>query len=329
MSVVAVNEIWEGRDATEEVGGKTIEGLIRRYTRAFRVQTDDPLDGPQVALYAECTNTDGTRIKIPNICDRYRTSRSSDQGSLCCKINAKIDQGDWKFWLVTCEYSSDSSDVGDPRRELRSGGDKPKEPKPAKDKSDPVAKPPKVTTSYERYVRYCVVDLDGKKFATSAGERYDPPPEIEDLRPVIRITYYKADFDPQHPMNGVYVNAGPFMGFPAGAVKHVPVGATEEWDNGRRYFTVTREFRVDTIDFWKIRALDFGLRVKDGDTYKLPMMKVAPRLGLAAGEGPINSPVPLNGKGQMVADAKDVFVHTFRVYDTDSFDTFEPGGGPR
>lgn len=331
MSVIDVHEIWEGRDAKEEVGGKTIEGLIRRYTRVFRVQTNDPLDGPQVAIYAECLNKDGSRARIPTICARYRTANSYDQGSRCSKISAKRDRNTRTVWIVACEYSSDSEDVGDPRRELRSGGDKPKEPKGAKDKSDPTAKPPKVTTTAERYVRACVVDLDGKKFATTAGEPFDPPWEVEDLRPVIRITYYKQDFDHRDKINKIGVNNFPFMGVPIGAVRHVPVGATDEWDNGVHYWTVTREFHIDLIDFWHIKALDFGMRVRDlmNGGYKRPDLFHVLRLGLPGGEKAITTPVPLDGFGNMVDDPQAVFVHDFRVYPDIGFGAFDPGGGLR
>jgi len=307
MAIVDVQEIWSGRKGTNELGGEAGEGAIRRYTRVFRVQTDDQQEGPQRVMAAK---------GLPSMTDYFITRKSTDTGSLCHHISANVDQDDWKYWLVTCEYSSDSEDVGDPKHEVTGskgpGGGNNKSPK-AKEQHDPTQDPPKTKIHYERCVRRMEVDLDGNPMTNSSKEPFDPPIEVEDLRPVIQITKKVESFDPADPKFRSKINKDDFMGFPPGMVLLAGVNATDEYINDKKYTSLTYEFHIDPRG-WIVKVLDMGLREKLGPgKYATIPCKGTQGNGEPKAPSEFMTPVgvPLGGNGKR---AQNPFVHSFHLY---------------
>src|SRR3990167_6284231 len=148
MAIVDVDEIWNGRTGVDETGGKDGEGFIARYERVWRVIVDDQLDGPQKVMRAS---------GIPKLTDPYRAKKSLDLGSLCHRIGARRESGTRLMWIVSASYSSDMEQVGDPKHEVTKGsGSSSSKAKDSKvqQQSDPLARPPKIRISYQRYLRY-------------------------------------------------------------------------------------------------------------------------------------------------------------------------------
>jgi len=310
MAISSVNEIWNGRNGTSELGGKGAEGAIRRYTRVFRVITDDAETGPQAVMYARAGG-----IAIPALTDFYRTRTAIDKGALCNSIQPR-QTDDWKVWEVVCGYSSDNKDVDDPAREV--SGAKPGEAgggqagvKPVDQQSNPLKQSSKVSITYERFTRVPVVDLDGVKVCNSSNEVFDPPEEIEDIRPVVRVTTNEATFDFQRRENNVAVNRGPFLGFPPGTARMTGLALTEEYEKGIPYFAVTREYTIDLIDEWLMKFLDVGFReLKEvGGVQQLVPIKIK---GTDGKLHSVTSPYPLDGNGRKT-EGKPA-IKTFTVY---------------
>lgn len=309
MAISSVNEIWNGRNGAAELGGRGREGAIRRYTRVFRVITDDAETGPQAVMFAKAGG-----VRIPRLTEAYKTSRAYDPGALCSRVEPR-QTDDWKVWEVVCSYSSDSEDVGDPSKEV-TGADGPgygkSGNKDSGEQNDPTQKPPKISISYERYTRIPAVDLDGNKVVNSSFEVFDPPEEIEDIRPVVRVTTNEPVFNYDDRFNQVACNRNEFLGFPPGSVRLTGVSLTEEFEQGVPFFAVTREYTVDLQDSWLMKYLDVGfreLKQVDGVEQLVPI-KVK---GLDGKLYTVTSPYPLDGNGRRTDGPPAVL--TFTVYD--------------
>jgi len=311
MGISSVNEIWNGRNGTSELGGKGAEGAIRRYTRVFRVITDDAETGPQAV---ESARAGGTRI--PRITEFYKTTRATDRGALCHRIEPRQTE-DWKVWEVVVSYSSDSKDVTRPDHEVSGAG--PNEPgggkagaKDSGQQSDPLKMPVKVSIGYERFTRIPVVDLKGNKVVNSSNEVFDPPEEIEDIRPVVRVTTNEAQFDYQDRGNRIACNRDVFLGFPPGTARMTGLSLTEEFEKGVPYFAVTREYTIDLIDTWLLKYLDVGFRELKlvAGVQQLVPIKIK---GTDGKLHSVTSPYPLDGNGRKTEGKPAVL--TFTIYE--------------
>jgi hypothetical protein len=287
MAVVRADEIWEERQASID------ERRIRRYTRIWRVITDDSFDGPLAATSA---------AQIPPLYFPYiEPSGRIDIGSRVRQITPVQESIDPRVWKVRVEYSSEQPE--------KTGQD------PALRTEDPLARPTEIDWDFQRYRKIVttgdLVDEDDSileanaAITNSAGIPYDPPPEIDDSRLIVTFARNEALFDV-----GVArdyqdaVNEDDWSGVLAGQVK-LAIKAKSTFESGIQFAKVTYqvEFRSEG---WNLQIPDVGYEyLEDG---------VRKSIILTDGTKP-TQPVPLDGNGRKRAD-DDKIMHyrRYRVY---------------
>jgi len=309
MAISSVNEIWNGRGANATTGGAGGSGADRTYIRVFRVITDDAETEAQAVMLAR---------GIPRLSEIYKTSTESDSGCICSSINATHEQDDWKVWQVVCDYSSAAEEAGDPAKEISNSSGSPgtgeAKAKGSDKQSDPTDSPAKFTVAFEKYLRTIQIDVNGDAIQNSAREPFDPPAEIEEIRPVITVEQKVLVFDPAAPENASVVNKAAVLTkigrFPAGTLRQVGISYSEDFENGKLFFTVTRTFHYRASG-WLTYILDYGYRELqvDGST------KLITKKDDKGVEHPVSQMVPLR-LGQQVATPDTL---TFRFYPSMGF----------
>lgn len=312
MAIVSVTEMFDERGGKAALGGAGSEGPVRTYSRTHQVITDDPLDGPQTVMFAR---------GIPRLGEIYKSGNDIDHGALCVNVDPQAQSGSRIEWKVRSDYSN--KDIGDLKRELGSGSGgqadsgKPgtganKDKKDSKDQYDPTAQEPKFTVGYRPVVRPLVRDVKGKLVVNSAGDPFDPPPEYEDLMPVLRMTRQvpAGKFDLTAKINGRVVNSDvvkttDFGQFAPGTLMQVGIELSVETVGGRRVINVTREFWVGESGFKNF--LDVGFNYIDPASGNKRLILMLDQDGVPH---PVTSPHALrNGNKAAVPD-----VLAFQVY---------------
>ena len=142
----------------------------REYTKTFRVRVLDPRAGVE------------TVCRCPGIPAPYTPYFSAgnyeyDLSAVVVGISAKKEvDSDWQNWLVTVKYSTElgnvKSDFGFPSKKDGSA-------------NNPELEPPVLDWDFEVVKEALPMDLDGRPFMNSAGDLYDPPPQVDVARAVL------------------------------------------------------------------------------------------------------------------------------------------------
>jgi hypothetical protein len=248
---------------------------------------------------------------IPRVGDKYvGANGETDIGCYCYSVQPRsLDEPRW--WEVTCTYSNDGAKFGDAAKEQSDKGNKDSDKE-----NNPTSRPPRVTTTWERYVFPAVVDVNGKPIVNSAGEPFDPPNEVEDLRPVISVTVVKEKFNPADalPFAGA-VNDDNFLGIPPGLARLAGLSATTIQEGGRTLQEVTYEFHVNFLG-WELKVLDVGFRQKKDDG---TLVEIEVKGDTTGRVRKLSSPWPLDGKGKAQAAGNAPVVLSFQVYPKKGF----------
>lgn len=261
MSILSVREIWSGRQGGEAEKGE------RTYQRTFRVFTDDTLDGPiQVR----------TALGIPRVGDPYITATEFDAGSRCQNVEG-AQSDDPNVWQVTATYSSKKED-------------------PEKDKDDPLDRAAEIEWSSEKVSRVMDRDLTGKAVVNSAGEKFDPPIEVEESLPLVTITRNEDSYN--YSLGLQYqdaVNSDPFFGFDPGQAKIKEIRARSQFENDQYTWKVTYAI-VFKREGWQTEVLDQGYWSVNEDGDKVLIKDVDNK--------PLSAPALLDGNGFEVSVKK-------------------------
>lgn len=220
MTVIFKEETGQGRSATNEKG-------MRRYSRAFLLETTSQSDGPYAV---------GSDASLP----RIGSLHPEDSNAWC--VNLRVENSKpWKGWTVTAEYTSE--------REIT---------------EDPTSEPAAITWTSEQFQRPVVFDNNGHAVVNSAGDPFDPPIMMDDSRRVVTIsknlavvpvwilTYQDAVNSDAFNVDGVTVAAG------LAKVQSVTVSELQRRNN--------IPFRVVTLvihlekNGWLVEAQDIGFR---------------------------------------------------------------------
>jgi len=269
MTVVFKEETGQGRSASNEKG-------IRRYSRAFRLETTSQDDGP----YAVGSN--GSLPKIGSI-------HPEDANAWCFSLRVE-NSNPWKGWTVTAEYTSE--------REIT---------------EDPTAEPAAITWASEQFQKPVVIDKNGYAVVNSAGDPFDPPIMMDDSRRVITIsknlavvpawilTYQDAVNSDAFNIDGITVAAG------LAKVQAVTVGEVQR-RNGIAFRVVTLVIHLQK-DGWVVKSQDIGFRELG---YGGGRQNI---LNDVDDERP-SAPVPLDGAGNHIfdPDATSNVMLSFDVY---------------
>lgn len=290
MSVIATSEIHEGRD------GSIDEGSVRRFTRTFRVRTDNPYDGPLTVL---------VQSSVPRVGDFYaEQSGAVDTGSRCRSVTPTQDQNERTEWMVRCEYSSE--------RPAQSIDTQQGRVDPAEWVENPLLRP--ATYRWGTSATTRVVDkaellqddlswLVDQPVANSAGYKFDPPPEIEEFNLTLSVVRNEAIFDPfvAYQYTGA-INTDVFLGlFAADVARCLGITGESQFENGSYFWRVSYEFEF-RFGGWYLVLLDAGYVDSAGEVF------------MDATNGvPRSDPTLLDGAGAELGDPTAPVFRTFRA----------------
>jgi hypothetical protein len=288
MPITEVNELFASRSSDIDLQWR------RTYRRAWQVITNDPYVG---AL--------AVRTAIPvGVGDQYRTYAADgttqleyDTLAYVNKITAQVDAPDGCSWTVTADYGPYD---------------------PTQFPENPLDHPIKISfggTKFQRPIDETPADASGNSEAilNSAGDYFDPPVEVDDNRPTIRIIRNEQYFNAGYALTFKDVtNTADWNGFPAGTVKMaLPLGDLEFSPVCGFYFVVTYEFEIKP-EGWKLKILDRGLKVLDPDTGE--------QLVIVDPDGkPVTSPSLLDGAGNELSPDADPFFMEYDGYLSQDF----------
>src|SRR5262249_52438990 len=166
---------------------------------------------------------------------------------------------------------------------------------------NPLNRPPRISWGFTQFQIAAEQDANGKVYVNSAGERFDPPPMLDDTRLVCTIERNEPGYDPIIAL--AYkdaVNSDPFMGFDPGEAKMANMGATMEFESTVGfYWKVNYEIHfhdnsLATVDDgWDQYVLDKGSYELDANNK--PKRTLDQSTGL-----PIASGVLLNGSAKKI-----------------------------
>ena len=305
MAVTSVREIWDGR------GGRSSEAATREYTRTFRVLTDDPTDGPLIVMIGS---------GLPQVGNAYTESSGAvDLGARCVSVDPQQDQDDPKAWLVTIRYSTApaaaTSGLGAGGKGARGGSGS----DPSDDSQNPLLRPAEIGWSFNRYRKpirkarlYATAGAVNPDFGTvvpvvnSAGDPFDPLPEVDDSRLILTVSRNEATFDPLFAIDYQdAVNSDLFLGAAPRQAK-LNLSAKRQWDKViGPYYAVQYdiEFRREG---WLLSLLDAG-------RHDLNRVVLLDNYGQ-----PYSNDVPLNGFGAKLTTDDYVFMD-YVVYEERPF----------
>lgn len=250
MPVVQVVDVRHG-------GWTGSQSISRAYqfSRKFLVEVNSKEDGPQVVL---------SHPYIPKIGDTYAAGYDSMAQAICINREAKCSGDSPMIWEVECEFSSETTsvDIG------------------SSDAENPFTAP--VLVNYDmaqftkvaekgRFIPYNAKGVlfpyekgeDDAPILNSAFQKFDPPPEMDDSRPVLSLTKNFSSFDFYSlAQYRDAINSDEFYGCPPRTLKIAKINANRETTIAAgvpiTYFRVSVEFHFNPDD-WSLKLLDQGL----------------------------------------------------------------------
>jgi len=149
------------------------------------------------------------------------------------------------LWRVTAEYYTPGG-----------GG-------AAGDSTNPLDQPADVSWGFEQIMQQVDFDLDDKPIVNSAGDPFDPNPEIAIARPVLTVSRNVKTFDSalarEYAGGRGAVNSDPFFGWPKGTARVRNWSAQRVFAGDFTYDRETIEIVFDN-DGWSLQPLDVGFR---------------------------------------------------------------------
>lgn len=220
---------------------------------------------------------------------------------MCRTLNARQDKKSPRHWEVTANWASEKPDQNKRDEQLQ---------------PNPLARRAKFKWSSTRYQKAVYEDQDGHAIMNSAGDFFDPVPEVDRSRWTVTITknvsgvptwvidYEDAVNNPACQVQGVYV--------PPRCGKIMSIEISDEQEENDVEFVVfswTIEFRRET---WDLLLLDQGLRELSGGELK-PI-----KIGTPGRD--VTSPVPLEaGTAFLDATPETANKLKFRVFPEKDF----------
>lgn len=231
-------------------------------------------------------------------------------------LRGRSESDDDKKWFVDVEYDTDT---------------------PSQDEHDqehpdnPLDEPWEVDFDFEQFGKPLDRDADGNAVTNSADEPFDPAPEVDDGRLVLRITRNEAEYPTATAL--AYknkVNSDTFYGAPAGYVKAKPIRGTRQTkrlQDGQllSYYRVSYEFhfRGSDEEDWDAHLLDQGYRelVDMGGAIGQVYLNITDRDDM-----PLNQPTLLDGAGAKLPHGGTPVFRDFKAYKRLAFSALNVGG---
>lgn len=243
MSVVSCKEKYGNE------GEKTLDGTS--YRREFLVQITDPANDRELTIF----NSPIVTAKV-QLLKTWEAGNDINYGVAAAKLRLRSREDSPYLYDLEAEYESDASDGG-------GGGPD----------TDPLDEPPEFEYTWVSYKRFIDSGFDETigtpnstqpqrlrpiGFVNSAGEPFDPQPEIDDDRLVLTFSRNEATFNPRVAMAYANsVNADPISGAEAGQLLLKPIRASIAVKNGIWYWKKRYEIHF-RWEGWDMRQLDHG-----------------------------------------------------------------------
>jgi hypothetical protein len=277
MGVRACWETFENRGADANQKGE------RTYTRTFAVVMTGRDDDPNKV-----------RLPLPAPGDVYVGSDGTvDARSYVQSVRLRQNAEDPWLWQAEVSYGPQSTDA-------------------AQATDDPLAQPARVSFSSKLVNVVMTKDAEGKAVENSAGDPFDPPLEMEEVRIVMKVQKNLATFDPMAILKYTgAVNESEWFGVGEKMAKCNAIQADPKTERGQSYWEVQAEFELKATG-WAVEVLDAGFR--ELDEIDQWVQVIDPRTGTFAAK-----PIPLDGEGHaLAADGEPVFL-SFDVYKAEDF----------
>jgi hypothetical protein len=186
MAIESVSELFDAR-----TGAWTTDSG-RSYNRVFRVLTNNPFDGPNVAIQA-CGINRGDQY-LPTGSD---LNLEADTNAYAHTLTATQEDGDSLGWLVTVEYG--------PYSTLFAGGGP---------TQNPLLQPIDVKWSMRSQEIVVDIDINGNPILNTAFDPFDPPLMEDDPRPVLTVTRNESTWNQALQIQyRKAINSDPFAGY--------------------------------------------------------------------------------------------------------------------
>ena len=231
MSVIDCRLIGVNRDGSYDAKN------IRVWNELWRVQTNDPLDGP-----ATVVNYSG----LPALFAPYESGNDSDPYALLVSKKPREEGEGHKSWIVACEYRSDaiSAEVG----------------------SNPLTDLVKYSCGFDQFSEIARQTSFGQRIINSVDQVFTPPPEVDQSRPVYIVQRNEAYIN----LPGIVdlsdsVNQYAWKGCAPRTVKVKSITPGEIQNrNGIEFYSVRYEFHINWLT-WDLRILNQATRYKDSN----------------------------------------------------------------
>lgn len=234
--------VWQKRG---QEGSRSSNG-VRTYTGVLQLQSDSAADSPSDALDA-AANFLGIPAAGP-VYVAYSFGTSFDPLAMLKKMTARCtatgSTGEYKEWLVTCEYDSTAEQMQD----------------------NPLLRPTHISGSFQEYMKAIWKDVDGKTIVNKANQPFDPPIELPDGRPHLVMTRNEIDYSLPYFANNFVnrINSSPWYFGSTGQWRCVNVGGDgPNIENDVVFYTVTYEFQF-RYEGWQPSISNRGKIQKDG-----------------------------------------------------------------
>jgi hypothetical protein len=250
VSVISCRLIGEGRS------GQRATNLVGTFTQRFRVETNNPLDGPEVVWSPHSVS--GHPQLPTQFVTTYSSGNDSEPLALCVGINVDEEGDSRKSWIVTAQYSTappgNASELS----------------------QNPLSNPPFYSLSFDQYttvarkaVNYFKADGsinnggDLQPIWNSAFQTLRPGVEVDDSRPVLVVERNEAIVNQTLAMfyvNSVNVSAWKGCAPRTVKCKSIATGQLQQ-QNQYSYYRVRYEFHMNP-DTWDLRPLNQSTKFK-------------------------------------------------------------------
>lgn len=242
--------------------GSVDQQVLRRYIRVFQVVTNDPNDDAGVV---------GGATGIPALFSPYSTPNYSDPQSRLTDIRPYQSTESPKVWEVTCEYTG---------------------------RTNPLTDPPVIQWGSDTDQRIAELDINGQAVLNSAGQFFDPPPEVDHDLPTLTITRNEATVSPANIIayqNAINTDSLSIAGLAVtpGQAK-IKITSTSQSDDSLAWWQTVYTIQFER-DGWARKILDQGRYQVSGSGGGLT--PCVDKDGNA-----VDDPVPLDGHGKQLAD---------------------------
>ena len=279
MAIIWAYELSQDRDGGFDENQSTM-------TRSWAIRVDSRYEN-ETTIYAQLVNNPLPTLFSPHPSNPFFTVR-----------NVKLSVYKGLIWKCVANYST---------RPLT------QEEQEQQTEPNPIFRQVKISWRSEQRSKVITKDRSGNPVINTAGDPFDPPPEMpwDTLVFHFRLNSAVPPFWVDEYLNSVNDAAINILGrpIPAGYAKFQnPSGGDQEQENGVFYYPVEWDISVD-VQTWQLEILNAGMRHK-------PTAEAEPVACVDADKKEVTAPWPLDEAGKQITEPtiSNVVVKQFDVY---------------